>query len=37
MEEESIVETVVVGEESEDSEADVEVLFRGWWKLEKEA
>jgi len=30
MEEESMVETVVVGEESEDSEADVEVLFRGW-------
>jgi hypothetical protein len=33
MEEESIVDTVVVGEESEDS--DVDVLFRGWWKLEK--
>ena len=35
MEEESIVDTVVVGEESEDSDADVDVLFRGWWKLEK--
>jgi hypothetical protein len=30
MEAESIVETVVVGEESDDSEAEVEVLFRGW-------
>jgi hypothetical protein len=30
MEEESIVDTVVVGEESEDSDADVDVLFRGW-------
>jgi len=35
MEEESIVDTVVVGEESEDSDADVDELFRGWWKLEK--
>jgi len=34
MEEESMVETVVVGDESEDSDADVDVLFRGWWKLE---
>lgn len=30
MDAESIVETVVVGEESEDSEVDVDVLFRGW-------
>ncbi len=29
MEEESMVETVVVGDESEDSDADVDVLFRG--------
>jgi hypothetical protein len=35
IEEESIVDTVVVGEESEDSDADVDSLFRGWWKLEK--
>jgi hypothetical protein len=35
IEEESIVDTVVVGEESEDSDADVDALFRGWWKLEK--
>jgi len=34
-EEESIVDTVVVGEESEDSDADVDVLFRASWKLEK--
>lgn len=30
IEDESRVDTVVVGEESDDSEAEVEVLFRGW-------
>jgi hypothetical protein len=37
MEEESRVEMVVVGEESEDSEADVDVLSRCWWNTEKGA
>jgi hypothetical protein len=32
MDEPSSVETVVVGDESEDSEADVEMLSRCWWK-----
>lgn len=30
---ESAVDTVVVGDESGDSEADVEVLSRGWWNV----
>jgi hypothetical protein len=34
MEEESRVEMVVVGEESEDSDADVDVLSRCWWNTE---
>lgn len=33
--EESRVEIVVVGDESEDSEAEVEVLSRCWWKSAK--
>jgi hypothetical protein len=37
MEDESMVEMVVVGEESEDSDADVEALSRCWWKTEKGA
>ena len=33
MDDESSVDTVVVGEDSVESEADVEVLLRGWcWK-----
>jgi hypothetical protein len=35
IEEESNVETVVVGDDSEDSDADVEMLSRCWWKEEK--
>ena len=35
IEDESRVETVVVGDESEESEAAVDVLSRGWWKMEK--
>jgi hypothetical protein len=35
MEEESKVETVVVGEDSEDSEAEVDMLSRCLWKGEK--
>lgn len=31
MDAESIVDTVVVGDESDDSDAEVDVLFRGWW------
>jgi len=30
----SIVDAVVVGEESDDSEFDVDVLSRCWWKTE---
>jgi hypothetical protein len=32
IEEESRVDTVVVGDESEDSDADVDMLSRCWWK-----
>jgi hypothetical protein len=34
IEDPSRVETVVVGEESDDSEAEVETLSRCWWKGE---
>jgi hypothetical protein len=35
MDDESRVETVVVGDESEDSDAEVDVLSRCWWNAEK--
>lgn len=37
IDEESRVEMVVVGEESEESDADVEVLSRCWWNSAKGA